>query len=510
MPVPPPLAPLPEPVPPRSVVVVGAGLAGTQTVDALREHGFDGRLTLLGAEGVPPYDRPPLSKELLTRPAPVWLSEDLGVDVEKLADDVRLADAATSLAVDAGSVTVTTASGARIEADAVVLATGSAPVRPSGWESAWTLHTAADAARLRATLRPGLRLVIVGAGWIGAELAGVAAGQGAEVTVVEAAPVPLERQLGAVVGERLAPWYDAAGVRLLTGVRVAGVDDGGVWLDGADRPDGGVSPGSAARLDGADQPGSAARLDGGVLPGSAARLDGAERLDGRGGRLDADVVLAAVGARPATGWLAGTLPLDATGRLRVDAAGRLTGHASPTDPAGRLAPAALSRVWAVGDVAVREHPVFGPVPGGHWSAALHDPEVTARAMLGLDPAPSDPEELRARLGLAPVARHAPYVFSRQLGHDLALLGLPTPADDVVLRGDPSAGPWAALYLERALDRHPRTTAEGHPVALLRAVLLVDSPRDVGPLRRLMNGPAPLHVDLTHALDPTRRLRDAAV
>jgi hypothetical protein len=110
-----------------------------------------------------------------------------------------------------------------------------------------------------------------------------------------------------------------------------------------------------------------------------------------------------------------------------------------------------------------------------------------------------------------VVRHAPYVFSRQLGHDLALLGLPTPADDFVLRGDPTSdGPWAALYLDRALDRHPRTTAEGHPVALLRAVLLVDSPRDVGPLRRLMNGPAALHVDLTVALDPARRLRDAIV
>lgn len=458
----PPLPVPPLPGPPRRVVVVGAGLAGTQTVGALREHGFDGHVTVLGAEGVPPYDRPPLSKELLTRPEPVWLSEDLGVDVEKLADDVRLADRAASLAVTTESVVVTTESGARVEADAVVLATGSTPVRPAGWTSAWTLHTAADAARLRAALRPGLRLVVVGAGWIGAELAGVAAGEGAEVTVVEAARVPLERQLGAGVGVHLAPWYAAAGVRLLAGVEVTAVDGGGVTL-----------------------------------------------IDGD--RLEADVVLAAVGARPASEWLAGALPRDPGGRLRVDVSGRLTGHHSPTDPAGRLAPAAVARVWAVGDVAVREHPVFGPVPGGHWSAALHDPEVTVRAMLGIDAAASDPQDLRSRLGLEPVPRHAPYVFSRQLGHDLALLGLPTPADDVVLRGDPaSGGPWAALYLDRALDRHPRTTADGHPVALLRAVLLVDSPREVGPLRRLMNGPAPLHVDLTVALDPARRLRDAMV
>ncbi|QAY70182.1 NAD(P)/FAD-dependent oxidoreductase [Xylanimonas protaetiae] len=485
-----PVPPLPAPVPPRSVVVVGAGLAGAQTVGALREHGFDGHLTVLGAEGVPPYDRPPLSKELLTRPAPVWLHEDLGVDVAALADDARLADHATALAVTADGVRVTTASGTVVEADAVVLATGSTPVRPAGWESAWTLHTADDAARLRAALRPGLRLVVVGAGWVGAEVAGVAAGEGAEVTVVEAAATPLERQLGTVVGAHLAPWYAAAGVRLRTGALVTSVDAGGVWLD----DDGEEVPGAEGHAD--DAPGG-----GGVDAGAETR---------RGERIDADVVLAAVGVRPATRWLAGTLPLDAAGRLRVDAAGRLTGHASPTDPAGRLAPAALNRVWAVGDVAVREHPVFGPVPGGHWSAALHDPEVTARAMLGVDPSPSDPEELRARFGLAPVTRHAPYVFSRQLGHDLALLGLPTPADAVVLRGDPAAGPWAALYLERALDRHAQMTPEGHPVGLLRAVLLVDSPREVGAVRRLTNGPAPLHVDLTLALDLTRRLRDAVL
>ena len=441
---------------------MGAGLAGAQTVAALREHGFDGTLTVLGAEGVPPYDRPPLSKEMFTRPEPVWLRDDLGVDVARLADDVRLADPAVSLAVEPDGVLVATASGARVAADAVVLAVGSTPVRPPGWDSAWTLHTAADAARLRAALEPGLRLVIVGAGWIGAEVAGVAAGRGAHVTVMEAGEVPLERQLGAAVGARLAPWYEAAGVRLVTGAAVASVDARGVTLAGGDR-------------------------------------------------LDADVVLAAVGARPASGWLAGTLPLDATGRLRVDVSGRLTGHASPTDPAGRLAPATLARIWAVGDVAVREHPVFGPVPGGHWSAALHDPDVTARAMLGVDRSASDPEELRARLGLTPVERHAPYVFSRQLGHDLALLGLPTPADDVVLRGDPaSGGPWAALYVESALDRHPQHTPEGHEVVTVRAVLLVDTPREVGAVRRLMNGSTPLRLDLARASDPLTRLRDAAV
>ncbi|GAA1714097.1 FAD-dependent oxidoreductase [Isoptericola hypogeus] len=411
-------------------MVVGAGLAGAQTVAALRAHGFDGRITLLGAEGVPPYDRPPLSKELLTRPAPVWLRDDLGVDVEKLADDVRLADPATRLESRPDGAEVTTASGARLVADAVVLAVGSEPVRPAGWESAAVLHTADDADRLRAALRerPGLRLVVVGAGWIGAEIAGVAAGAGADATVVEAAASPLTRQLGAEVGAHLSGWYDAAGVRLRTGVPVAAVRPAGVEL-------------------------------------------------ASGEELPADLVLAAVGARPASRWLAGSLPLDARGAVLTDADGAVPGR---------------PRVWAVGDVASRAHPVFGTVPGGHWSAALHDPDATARSVLGVGPGQA----------------HAPYVFSQQLGHDLALLGLP--ATDgaahgpVVWRGTPGDGPWAALYLDPG-------QASGAPVdgvATVRAVLLVDSPRDVGGVRRLMNRGEPLRLDLGRATDPAVRLKDA--
>lgn len=450
---------------PSSVVVVGAGLAGAQTAAALRKHGFDGRLTVLGAEDLPPYDRPPLSKELLKRPEPVWLADDLGVDLADLADDLRLADPAVRLRVDRERAVVTTASGDEVVADAVVLACGSTPVRPAGWEAAMTLHTAADAERLRAAVRPGARLVIVGAGWIGAEVAGVAAGAGADVTVVEAGPVPLGRQLGRRVGGMLTPWYAEAGVTLLTDTAV-------------------------------DQ----------VVPAA----DGARAVLSDGHTLDGDVVLAAVGARPASGWLAGSLPLESNGGLRVNRAGRFMGLHAPTDPAGHLHLDALRRVWAVGDVATREHPVFGPVPGGHWSSALHDPEPTVRALLGLDERAAEPEHVRARLGLDPVATHAPYVFSQQLGHDLALFGVPSPFDEVVLRGDPASGGWAVLYLEQALDRHPRQTADGHRVATVRAVLLVDSPREVGQVRKLMNRTVPLQVDLERAVDPATRFRDAVV
>ena len=454
-----------------SVVIVGAGLAGAQTAAALRKHGFEGHVTMLGAEGLPPYDRPPLSKELLKRTEPVWLADDLGIDLAVLVDDLRLTDPAVRLEVDRERTVVRTASGNDVVADVVVLALGSEPVRPAGWDAAVTLHTAADAERLRAALVPGMRLVVVGAGWIGAEVAGVAAGAGARVTVVEAGPVPLERQLGRRVGGLLAPWYDAAGVTLVTDVAV-------------------------------DQ----------VLPGTHDDAEEGARVTLADGRvLEADLVLAAVGARPASGWLAGSLPREANGGLRVNRAGRFMGLRSPTDPAGGLHLDALRRVWAVGDIATREHPVFGPVPGGHWSAALHDPDVTVRALLGLDERAAEPEHVRARLGLAPVPTHAPYVFSQQLEHDLALFGVPSPFDEVVLRGDPAtSGGWAALYLENALDRHPRRTADGHRVVTVRAVLLVDSPREVGQVRKLMNRGVPLTVDLDRALDPTVKLKDAVV
>ncbi|MBE1874762.1 NAD(P)/FAD-dependent oxidoreductase [Myceligenerans pegani] len=448
---------------PGSITIVGAGLAGAQTAAALRSHGFTGHLSILGAEGVPPYDRPPLSKELLIRTDPLWISDDLGVDLSVLADDVRLDDPATRLTVTREGVATRVASSDTIGSDAVVLACGAEPVIPPGWDAAAVLHDHRDAEALRAAIAPGMRLVIVGAGWIGAEVAGVAAGAGAEVTVVEAGTAPLERQLGGTVGAHLAPWFTEAGVRLVTGTSVEKVS-----------------------------------------------ADGVRATSGE--HFGADLVLAAVGARPASRWLRGSLPLDVRGGLRVNRAGRLLGVSMPGDPAGRLHGDALERVWAVGDIATRDHPVFGPVPGGHWSAALHDPEQTARAMLGVDERPADPEPVRARLGLEPLRTQAPYVFSRQLGHDLALFGVPSPFEEVAFRGDPTApgGRWAAFYVEHSMHRHPKVTDQGHHVARVRAVLLADSPREVGQVRKLMNRPEPLIVDLEKVVDPSVRLRDAVL
>ena len=437
---------------PRSVLIVGAGLAGAQTAAALRAHGFTGHLSVLGAEGLAPYDRPPLSKELFTRTTPAWLADELGADLLTLADDVVLDDPAIRLDLAGRTIStnstdptglestgpragVVTASGRRIDADVLVLACGSVPVRPPGWADAVTLHTAADAAHLRDRLVPGAHLVCIGAGWIGAEVAGAAVQAGCEVTVVEAADVPLHRQLGPTVGAHLSRWYADAGVTLVAGTPVVGVDSAHA-TDATDAVVGAGDPGDRHRVH---------------LGGSQPRT------------LSADVVLAAVGARPATDWLAGDLPRDARGAIRVDVHGRVLD----------LAPA----LFAVGDCATRTDPVWDQVPGGHWSAALLDPDAVAREILGLEPA----------------AGHAPYVFSTQLGHDLALFGLPDPsADDVVLRGDPTAGGWTALYISAA--------------GLVTGMFVVDSPKDVAAARRVMAG-GPVKLDLARACDPQVPLRD---
>ncbi|MBO0899769.1 FAD-dependent oxidoreductase [Cellulomonas sp. zg-ZUI199] len=383
----------PAPVPP-DVLVVGGGLAALRTVAALREHGYDGTVRVLGSEGVEPYDRPPLSKHLLDRPTPAWLADDLGHDLHALADEVHLDRPARSLrAADGGGAVVTTDRG-DVAAACVVLATGAHAVTVPGWR-ARTLHTAADADALRTALgAPARRLVVVGAGWIGAEVAGVAAAAGHAVTVLEARPAPLTAALGDHVGGLTVPWYAAAGVDLRTGVQVAGVDDRSVHL-----------------------------ADGTHVP--------------------ADAVLVAVGARPATQWLTGAVPLRG-GAVPVDESYRVLGASGP-----------LPGLHAVGDVAVRRSRRHGWVAGGHWDEALHGPDVLVRRLLGVPVA--GPEA-------------TPYVFSTQLGHDLTLFGLPGGDDTVTILGDPAADGWTALW-------HRDDTVTG--------VLVVDRPRDVGAARRLL-------------------------
>jgi 3-phenylpropionate/trans-cinnamate dioxygenase ferredoxin reductase component len=231
------------------VVVAGAGLAGLRTATELRERGFTGEIALIGAENRPPYDRPPLSKKVLT---------DEGVDPSLQADfgaldvDFRPGEAATGMDAE-----ILATSRGKYPYDHLVLATGALPVALPGPGRQRFLRNYDDALALRALLRPGLRLTIVGAGWIGAELATAAAARGGQVTVVEAGPAPLAAAVGAAVGAQTSSWYAAAGVQLRTGVAVESVQPGGLALAG-------------------------------------------------GGWIAADEIVTAVGVRPATGWLAGS------------------------------------------------------------------------------------------------------------------------------------------------------------------------------------------------------------
>lgn len=209
------------------VVVVGGGLAGLRTVEALRAHGYAGRLTLVAAEPHPPYDRPPLSKRVL------WgeTSETtFAADWAALDGELLLGRRATGLRPGAGGGGTVDTDRGSLDFDGLVIATGAAPVRLPGEGPQRVLRTLDDALALRAALVPGARVAIVGAGWIGAEVATAAARAGCRVTVVEAAEAPLATAIGAEVGECTAPWYTAAGIELRRGTKVAAVERGGLAL----------------------------------------------------------------------------------------------------------------------------------------------------------------------------------------------------------------------------------------------------------------------------------------
>jgi 3-phenylpropionate/trans-cinnamate dioxygenase ferredoxin reductase component len=234
---------------PGRIVVVGSGLAGLRTAEELRAREYAGAVTLVGAEARPPYDRPPLSKRLMAGELDDTTLRD---DLATLDVGLRLGETATGL----DDSLLRTDRGEH-EFDRLVLATGAEPVALPGPGPQRFLRTLDDALAIRARLAPGLRLAIVGAGWIGAELATAAAARGCRVTVVEAGAAPLAAGVGAEVGAQTAGWYEAAGVELRLRQPVESVQPGGLALAG-------------------------------------------------GGWLAADEVVTAVGVRPAVGWLEGS------------------------------------------------------------------------------------------------------------------------------------------------------------------------------------------------------------
>lgn len=311
----------------RQITVVGASLAGLSTVRALREQGYDGRLVVVGAEPHLPYDRPPLSKAFLAGDATADDLALLGEQDAGLEVQWRLGTAAAGLRPAERAVVL--ADGSQVAADGVVLATGArARTLPAGTglRGVHVLRTLDDAVALRASLAGAASLVVVGAGFIGAEVASTARALGVEVTVVEAMPTALAGPLGPELGPVCAALHTDHGVRLVTGTGVA-------------------------------------RLVG------VGRVTGVELTDGT--RLAADVVLVGIGAQPEVEWLAGS-GLDLDDGVRTDA----------------CCATSLPTVVAVGDCASAFDPAAGRHRRiEHWTHALQQPATAAATLLGTRPAP---------------------------------------------------------------------------------------------------------------------------
>jgi 3-phenylpropionate/trans-cinnamate dioxygenase ferredoxin reductase subunit len=325
------------------VVIVGASVAGVRTAEALRRRGFGGRITLIGAEPHPPYDRPPLSKAFLTGHA---AEDDLalldGERQDRLELELRLGQQA--VAVDVPARLVRLASGEPVSFGALVIATGSLPRRlPAldGWPGVHVLRTLDDALAIRAALAAGARVAVIGGGFIGAEVAWSARALGLDVAIIDPVPALMARGLGPALGTVLATRHADHGVTLRLGR-------------------------SVARAEGA---------------GRVERLV----LDD-GSSLDADIVVVGIGVDPALGWLASSgLPVD--GGMCCDASLRVCGSDS---------------IYAVGDVARWPSSRFGPLRLEHWTNAGDSALAVAAALTGT-PAPFDPlpyvwsDQLGARL-----------------------------------------------------------------------------------------------------------------
>ncbi|MFL6182842.1 MAG: NAD(P)/FAD-dependent oxidoreductase [Actinomycetes bacterium] len=380
----------------QRIVVVGGGLAGFEAARALRTQGFTGDLVMLAAEDTPPYDRPPLSKDVLA-----WRDVNLFFDVSVIAGlDLRLGAPATGLEP---GVVITDAE--RIDCDGIVLAVGADPIALPGTT---TLRTLADAHALRDSLEMGAEVAIIGAGWIGAEVAFAAAENGCSVTVYEMAETPLSAALPPDLGLRTVQWYDQLGIELRLGERVDDV-----------------------------------------------------------AALGADVVLAGLGARPATGFLHDSAierrPED--GAIVVD----------------EMLQASMPGVVAAGDCAAWWSGRYGKrMRVEHWDTALHAPSVAASALLGVDSNPYDP---------------VPYFWSDQFGHTIQFLGQRSDADRRVDRSDNAD--WAVGWF-RDGDSGPELTA----------LAVVDRPRDFSQARKLMNTRTP--VDPEKFADPEIAVKAAAI
>ena len=304
---------------PHRVVIVGSSVGGVRAARALRAEGYQGRITLVGEEPELPYDRPPLSKQVLTG---AWPAERAGLLTAQAAADagIELRLGASALALDAQARLVRLAGGESLTYDDLVIATG-ASARPSPWRppsGVYQLRTLADCLALRKRFADGGPVVMIGAGFIGAEAAAAARSAGCDVTLVDPVPVPMERAAGPVIGALLADVHRRHGVRTRFGVGVQAVS------------------GQAGDL-------------------TVALTDGSE--------LRAETVTVGIGAMPNDHWLH-------TSGLLIDDGVVCDAY---------LAAVRTEHVFAVGDVARWPHPEPAAlVRAEHWTNAADQARCVAR------------------------------------------------------------------------------------------------------------------------------------
>lgn len=352
------------------IAIAGASLGGLRTLEALANAGFDpATIAIIGDEPHRPYNRPPLSKELVTDPK----AEGIGAAFGRVAFRVRpeleaarwhLGIATTGLSLATRHVAL--ADGTQVPFDVLVAATGLIPRRlpfAGAWADRIAVHKVEDSQRLRAALKPGARVVVAGGGFVGCEVAAVAAGIGCRVVLVSRGALPMSRVLGAPFAAAMLALHRARGVEAVTGAQVAGIETH-----------------------------AGDRLAAVVLS--------------TGDRLEADVLVEAIGSDPAVGWMAGN-GLDLSDGLLCTNDLVVAGH---------------DDLYAVGDIARFPNPLFDAVPRRveHWCM----PGFTARRVA---------EGIAARfLGkAAPEKAFAPLptFWSDQHGLRLQAFGLPALGDE---------------------------------------------------------------------------------
>jgi 3-phenylpropionate/trans-cinnamate dioxygenase ferredoxin reductase component len=305
-------------------VIVGGGLAGAKAAETLREEGFDGRVVLVGAEHERPYERPPLSKD--------YLRGEVGREKVYVHDerfyaerDIELRLGRTAVRLDTSSSELELDDGERLRYDRLLLTTGAEPRRLSipgaELDGVLYLRSVQDSDTLRERLDRGGAVVVVGAGWIGAEVAASARQRGLEVTVLDPASVPLERVMGTEVGAIYRDIHTDHGVQMLMGTGVEAFDGGGA-------------------------------------------VERVRTSDGR--ELACDFAVVGVGVEPRTG-------LAAQAGIAVDNGILVDEHLQTSAPG----------VFAAGDVANVHHPFYGErIRVEHWANALNQGPAAARNMLG--------------------------------------------------------------------------------------------------------------------------------